>query len=60
MRVVLAHDPLAGLPQGFSAYDIVAVALVEGMLDPCVDGSPLASLNSRLALLVGLASYPTC
>ena len=28
--------------------------------DPCVDGSPLASLNSRVAMLVGAAMCPTC
>jgi len=27
---------------------------------PCVDGPPLASLNSRVAMLVGAATCPTC
>ena len=38
----------------------VAVGEVEGGLDPCVDGPPLASTSIRLALLVGAAMCPTC
>ncbi|MEO9130829.1 MAG: hypothetical protein ABI240_06435, partial [Sphingomonas sp.] len=43
-----------------ASFAVPTHADTKGGSRPCVDGSPLASLNIRLAVLVGAAMCPTC